>query len=140
MNTVLTHLGDLTVNVFLRDYWQRKPWLARQAFPAFESPITPDELAGLAIDEDVESRIVIENTANGTWELRRGPFAATDFAHLPATHWTLLVQAVDQWVPEIKKLLKGFQFLPSWRLDDLMVSYASPGGSVGPHFDKYATL
>lgn len=134
---MLTHLGDLTTEQFLRDYWQQKPLLVRNALPDFETPLTPDELAGLALEEDVESRIVVENGADGPWQLMKGPFDETVFARLPKTHWTLLVQAVDQWVPETGELLEQFRFLPNWRLDDLMVSYAPKGGSVGPHFDYY---
>ncbi len=133
----LTHLGDIPVEAFLRDYWQRKPLLVRQAFPGFESPLTPDELAGLALEEDVESRIVLEQGKTGPWELLTGPFEESIFAKLPDSHWTLLVQAVDQWVPEVELLLDSFRFIPNWRLDDIMVSYAADGGSVGPHFDYY---
>ena len=129
-------LGGLTAREFLRDYWQQKPLLVRQAFTDFESPISPDELAGLALEAEVESRIVLEHGAH-PWELRRGPFAEDAFSNLPEKDWTLLVQAVDQFVPEIAELLEPFKFLPSWRIDDLMISYAVPGGSVGPHFDNY---
>ncbi len=132
----LTHLGDMPIEEFLRDYWQKKPLLIRNAFPDFESPITPDELAGLALEEDVESRIVLENGAT-PWELRNGPFTEDTFTTLPEKHWTLLVQAVDQWVPEVNQLLDHFRFIPNWRLDDLMISYAPDQGGVGPHFDYY---
>ncbi|MDM3871928.1 cupin domain-containing protein [Porticoccus sp. W117] len=134
---MLTHLGTISIETFLRDYWQQKPLLVRNAFPDFESPLTPDELAGLALEEDVESRIVLENGSEGPWQLLNGPFEESAFSQLPETHWTLLVQAVDQWVPEAQEFLEQFKFLPSWRLDDLMVSYAPQGGSVGPHFDFY---
>ena len=134
---MLTHLGDISVEEFLRDYWQKKPLLVRNAFPQFESPLTPDELAGLALEEDVESRIVLENGSAGPWQLLQGPFDEELFSKLPAKNWTLLVQAVDQWLPEAREILDQFHFLPSWRLDDLMVSYAPEGGSVGPHFDYY---
>ncbi|MGE8498152.1 MAG: JmjC domain-containing protein [Pseudomonas sp.] len=129
-------LGGLTVREFLRDYWQKKPLLVRQAIPDFESPISPDELAGLALEEEVESRLVIEHGAN-PWELRRGPFAEDAFADLPERDWTLLVQAVDQFVPEVAELLEQFKFLPKWRIDDVMISFAAPGGGVGPHYDNY---
>ncbi len=137
MNNSFTSLGGVSVEAFLEEYWQKKPLLVRQAFPEFESPITPDELAGLTLDEDVESRLVIEDSPEGPWQLLRGPFEEKDFQQLPPDHWTLLVQAVDQWVPEMKAVLEKFAFLPNWRLDDLMVSYAPKGGSVGPHFDYY---
>ncbi len=129
-------LGGLTAREFLRDYWQKKPLLIRQAIPEFESPISPDELAGLALEEEVESRLVIEH-GERPWELRRGPFAEDAFSQLPERDWTLLVQAVDQFVPDVAELLKHFNFLPSWRIDDVMVSFAAPGGGVGPHYDNY---
>ena len=129
-------LGGLTAREFMRDYWQKKPLLIRQAIPDFESPIDADELAGLALEEEVESRLVIEH-GERPWELRRGPFAEDEFSKLPEREWTLLVQAVDQFVPEVSELLENFRFLPSWRVDDVMISFAAPGGSVGPHFDNY---
>ena len=129
-------LGGISAREFLRDYWQKKPLLIRQAIPDFQSPIDPDELAGLALEEEVESRLIIEN-GERPWELRRGPFAEDAFSQLPEREWTLLVQAVDQFVPEVAELLEHFRFLPSWRIDDVMMSYAAPGGSVGPHFDNY---
>ncbi|AZF16670.1 cupin domain-containing protein [Pseudomonas sp. R3-18-08] len=129
-------LGGITAREFLRDYWQKKPLLIRQAIPDFESPIDADELAGLALEEEVESRLVIKH-GERPWELRRGPFAEDAFGTLPEREWTLLVQAVDQFVPEVAELLEHFRFLPSWRIDDVMISFAAPGGSVGPHFDNY---
>ena len=135
-DTPLQLLGGLTPREFLRDYWQQKPLLVRQAIPGFESPISADELAGLALEEEVESRLVLEHGAH-PWELRRGPFAEDTFSQLPERDWTLQVQAVDQFVPEVAEVLKDFGFLPSWRIDDLMISFAAPGGSVGPHFDNY---
>ncbi len=135
-DTPLQLLGGLTPREFLRDYWQQKPLLVRQAIPGFESPISADELAGLALEEEVESRLVLEHGEH-PWELRRGPFAEDTFSQLPERDWTLLVQAVDQFVPEVAEVLKDFGFLPSWRIDDLMISFAAPGGSVGPHFDNY---
>ena len=135
-DTPLQLLGGLTAREFMRDYWQKKPLLVRQAIPGFESPISPDELAGLALEEEIESRLVIEH-GERPWELRRGPFAEDAFAELPERDWTLLVQAVDQFVPEVAELLEEFKFLPKWRIDDVMVSFAVPGGGVGPHFDNY---
>jgi 50S ribosomal protein L16 3-hydroxylase len=129
-------LGGISARVFMRDYWQKKPLLIRQAIPDFQSQIDPDELAGLALEEEVESRLVLEN-GERPWELRRGPFAEDEFSKLPERDWTLLVQAVDQFVPEVSELLEQFRFLPSWRIDDVMVSYAAPGGGVGPHYDNY---
>ena len=129
-------LGGITAREFMRDYWQKKPLLIRQAIPDFESPIDADELAGLALEEEVESRLIIEH-GERPWELRRGPFGEDEFGKLPEREWTLLVQAVDQFVPEVGELLENFRFLPSWRIDDLMISFAAPGGGVGPHFDNY---
>lgn len=132
----LTHLGDMTVEIFLRDYWQQKPVILRQVFPNFISPIDGDELAGLTLEEDVESRLILEKGPT-PWTLHHGPLDESIFARLPETHWTLLVQAVDQWVPEVHELLHHFRFIPNWRLDDIMISYAPDQGSVGPHFDYY---
>ncbi|WP_339463157.1 ribosomal protein uL16 3-hydroxylase [Pseudomonas sp. EA_105y_Pfl2_R69] len=135
-DTPLQLLGGISAREFMRDYWQKKPLLVRQAIPGFESPISPDELAGLALEEEIESRLVIEH-GERPWELRRGPFAEDAFAALPERDWTLLVQAVDQFVPEVAELLEQFKFLPKWRIDDVMISFAAPGGGVGPHFDNY---
>jgi len=130
-------LGTLNSAEFLQDYWQQQPLLIRGALANYTSPLSADELAGLALEPEVESRIVIEAGGQRPWELMHGPFDAQTFAALPETHWTLLVQAADLWVPECKELLGRFDFLPAWRIDDLMVSYAPKGGSVGPHFDQY---
>jgi 50S ribosomal protein L16 3-hydroxylase len=135
-DTPLQLLGGLTARQFMADYWQKKPLLVRQAIPGFESPISPDELAGLALEEEIESRLVIEHGAR-PWELQRGPFSEETFQALPERDWTLLVQAVDQFVPEVAELLEQFKFLPKWRIDDVMISFAAPGGGVGPHFDNY---
>lgn len=120
---------------FLKRYWQREPLLLRQAFPDFRDPVTPEELAGLACEQFVESRLVFTEPEN--WRLQNGPFVERDFTSLPERDWTLLVQAVDQWVPAVKQLMQSVPFLPSWRVDDIMISYATPGGGVGPHFDYY---
>ncbi len=129
-------LGGISAREFLRDYWQKKPLLIRQAIPSFESPVSPDELAGLSLEEEVESRLVIEH-GDSPWELRRGPFSEDTYQNLPERDWTLLVQAVDQLVPEVAELIEHFRFLPNWRIDDVMISFAAPGGGVGPHFDNY---
>jgi 50S ribosomal protein L16 3-hydroxylase len=129
--------GNISIETFLTEYWQKKPLLIRNAFPDFKSPIDPDEVAGLALEDGVESRIIIEDGPNTKWELENGPFSEERFETLPDNNWTLLVQAIDQWVPEMADLLQNFNFLPSWRLDDIMVSFAPKGGSVGPHYDQY---
>lgn len=130
-------LGHLSIEEFLRDYWQKKPVLIRQAIPEFQALLAADELAGLSLEDDIESRLIIEEGNNGPWEVRKGPFNEDDYRSLPDNKWTLLVQAVDHWIPEAAELLEHFRFIPSWRIDDLMISYAVDGGSVGPHYDQY---
>ena len=122
---------------FIRQYWQKKPCLIRQAIPEFKSPISPQELAGLACEDGVHSRLIIEKGAQTPWQLSYGPFAEEVFTSLPESHYSLLVSECEKWIPECRSLLAQFQFIPAWRIDDLMVSYASPGGSVGPHSDEY---
>lgn len=129
--------GDLTVETFLRDYWQQKPLLIRNAFPNLDPVITADELAGLSLEEEVESRLIQFKPDSSEYQLECGPLNEETFAKLPESHWTLLVQAVDHYSPEAKALLNAFKFVPNWRIDDLMISYATPGGGVGPHFDNY---
>ena len=129
------NFGEAGADEFLQEYWQQKPLLIRQALPDYISPISPDELAGLALEEVVES--LLGGGGGNNWSLRHGPFTEQDFLDLPQQDWTLLVQAVDLWVPQVQQLLELFAFLPLWRLDDVMVSFACPGGSVGPHFDQY---
>ena len=121
---------------FLREYWQQRPLLMRQALPPASLPLEADELAGLACEEAFESRLIIERGPQD-WELRHGPFTADDFATLPEAQWTLLVQDVDKYLPGAARLLEAFDFVPSWRIDDIMVSYASDRGGVGPHSDAY---
>jgi len=124
---------QLNIDKFLQNYWQQKPLLIRNAIPFFKPPIYANELAGLAMEEDVESRII--ETLPATWALHQGPFVETDFDR--ERPWTLLVQSVDHYVQEVAEMLKLVDFLPSWRVDDVMVSYAVNGGSVGPHYDNY---
>ena len=133
-------LGGISAEHFLAEYWQKKPLLIKNAIPNFQGLLTPDELAGLACEEEVQSRIV-EQT-QGTWYVRHGPFTEADFSSLPEQptpdhRWTLLVQSVNHFIPEASALLQQFSFIPHTRLDDLMVSYAQDGGGVGPHFDSY---
>lgn len=135
MNNPLALLNQLTAAEFLAEYWQKKPLLIRQAIPNFQGLLTPDELAGLACEEEVQSRIV-QNIDN-TWHLTQGPFDEDTFTSLPEKDWTLLVQSVNHHLPEAAKLLSQFTFIPHARLDDLMVSYAPIGGSVGAHMDSY---
>jgi len=130
-------LQNLNIDEFLSDYWQKKPCLIRNAFANFESVISPEELAGLACDEDVFSRLLIEKEGAHPWQLINGPFSEEDFLNLPETHYSLLVSECEKWLPELNELLDNFNFLPQWRIDDLMISYAPEHGSVGPHLDQY---
>jgi len=128
----------LTQQQFLDQYWQKKPLLIRQAFVDFVSPISPEELAGLACEEEIESRLIEEHGQDGkSWQVTCGPLSDDDFARLPETHWTVLVQDVDKHLPELQYLLDPFRFIPDWRRDDLMISYAPEFGTVGPHTDAY---
>ena len=129
--------GDISVEKFLQDYWQKKPLLIRNAFPGITSPLSPDELAGLACEDDANSRIVFEQHKQGHWHVQHGPLNEDDFSDLPEKNWTLLVTDVEKHAPEAKQLIDCFRFIPDWRIDDLMISYAAEGGSVGPHTDAY---
>jgi 50S ribosomal protein L16 3-hydroxylase len=122
---------------FLRDYWQKRPLLIRNAFPDFASPMQPDDLAGLACEDGALSRLISHDKANDSWTVQHGPFPEEMFPGLPRQDWTLLVQDVDKWDADIAELIGHFSFLPRWRIDDVMVSFAAPGGSVGAHVDQY---
>ncbi len=135
MNATLTLLNGLTPETFLAEYWQKKPLLIRQAIPGFAGLLTPEELAGLACEEMVEARIIQQQQDH--WHVENGPFVDDDFTALPERNWTLLVQSVNHHLPEAAALLSQFNFIPHARLDDLMVSYAPIGGSVGAHLDSY---
>lgn len=128
-------LGEMPLATFLAEYWQKKPLLIRNALVDFSSPASAEVLAGLACEEDIESRLIIQHAQK--WELQHGPFNDNTFANLPAIKWTLLVQAVDHYLPAAASLLEQFNFIPRWRIDDLMISAAADGGGVGPHFDHY---
>lgn len=130
-----TLLGGLSARQFIEEYWQKKPLLVRNAFPGFGGMLSPNELAGLACEEDVQSRIVLNQ--RGKWKLENGPFEEERFSRLPKKDWALLVQGVNHHLPEADALLHEFDFIPRARLDDLMVSFAPDGGGVGPHFDSY---
>ncbi|PVZ85967.1 50S ribosomal protein L16 arginine hydroxylase [Serratia sp. S1B] len=118
---------------FLEQYWQKKPVVLKNAFPNFVDPITPDELAGLTMEPEVDSRLVSHH--NGVWQASYGPFEKFD--HLGETGWSLLAQAVNHWHVPSAELVRPFRVLPDWRLDDLMISFSVPGGGVGPHIDQY---
>lgn len=122
---------------FLRDYWQKRPLLIRQAFADFTPPLQPEDLAGLACENGVLARLIVHDDKRDRWQVRSGPLQEADFGQTPARDWTLLVQDVDKWDADVAALLQPFDFLPSWRVDDVMVSYAEAGGGVGAHVDQY---
>ncbi|HTN94979.1 MAG TPA: cupin domain-containing protein [Gallionella sp.] len=128
-------LGGLTVDEFLRGYWQKKPLLIRQSFPGFNGLIDPQKLVALACTAEVQARLVTQR--RGRFELYQSPFEPEDLNRLGKSKWTVLVQGVNHYLPEAAELLKQFAFIPHARLDDLMVSFAPKGGGVGPHFDSY---
>ncbi|MBU3005970.1 cupin domain-containing protein [Paraglaciecola arctica] len=126
-------LQNIDIEVFLKDYWQQKPLLIRQGFQDFQDPIDEHELAGLTEEESVDSRIV--NNQDGIWAVEHGPY--DDINKHCLGQWSLLVQSVDHYVPDADSLMNTFDFIPVWRMDDLMVSYSNPGAGVGPHLDQY---
>ena len=128
-------LGTLSARTFLRRHWQKRPLLVRQALPEFAAALGKSTLIRLSGRDDVESRLVIHR--GGNWRLAHGPIGRAGVARLPRRDWTLLVQGVNLHVPAADRLLRRFDFLPQARLDDVMASYAAPGGGVGPHFDSY---
>jgi 50S ribosomal protein L16 3-hydroxylase len=130
-----TLLGGLSPARFVRDVWHKQPLLIRNAVPGFTGLLSADDMIHLAGRGDVESRLI---RGSGThWQLDHGPLRKSDFRRLPKAGWTLLVQSLNHVLPAADALLAHFNFIPHARLDDLMVSYAVPGGSVGPHFDSY---
>jgi len=124
---------QLNSTEFLSHYWQQKPCLIKQAWPAFDDRIEPEILAGLAMEDGVDARIIANQ--NDRWLVEHGPF--DDYERFGEKDWTLLVQSVNEWWPQVDELLKHFRFLPDWRVDDVMVSFATPGGGVGAHLDQY---
>ncbi|CAM5198378.1 50S ribosomal protein L16 3-hydroxylase OS=Castellaniella defragrans OX=75697 GN=HNR28_002918 PE=4 SV=1 [Castellaniella defragrans] len=126
-------LGGLTPREFMRDYWQRKPLLIRQAIPGFQAPLTVREVQTLARRNEVESRLVTQGDKG--WTLKRGPFHRLPPATQP--RWTLLVQGADLHDDDTAALMRLFRFIPDARLDDAMISVATDGGGVGPHYDSY---
>lgn len=129
------HLAHFDIDAFLADYWQQKPLLIRNPWADWHNPLDPDDLAGLACDDDIESRLITR--ARHDLRLEEGPIPEHRFSALGAAPWTLLVQAVDQVVPAVAALIAPFRFIPNWRIDDVMVSYATDGGGVGAHYDRY---
>ena len=130
-----TLLGGLSPRIFLRDYWQKKPLLIRAAVPGFNGLLERDELFALARDEDVESRFIAHDASG--WQFERGPLPGSLLKRPKSKPWTVLVQGLNLLLPEADALMRRFSFIPYARLDDLMVSYATNGGGVGPHFDSY---
>lgn len=130
-------LGNFSPEKFLEEFWQKKPCLIRQAIADFKPLLDGDDLAGLACEEIAESRLVIGSVEAADWTVAHGPFSDADFSALPDKNWTLLVQDVEKHYAPLQALMQQFSFIPNWRLDDLMISYAATGGSVGPHIDQY---
>jgi 50S ribosomal protein L16 3-hydroxylase len=128
-------LGGISPKKFLRDYWQKKPLLVREALPGFQGLLTRDDLIRLACRDDAQSRLIIQR--KGRWQVQHGPFSSRVFSRLPKKQWTLLVQDVNHFLPSARDLLLEFNFISYSRLDDLMVSFAPEEGGVGPHFDSY---
>lgn len=137
-----TILGDFPAEEFVQSYFQKEPLFLRQALPEFDSLLSPEELFELACQEEVEARLVQFGSEKDApqgrpYQLRHGPFTRADLTCLGEKDWTLLVQDVDKWVGPIAELLSLVSFLPRWSVDDIMVSFAKKGGSVGPHTDRY---
>lgn len=129
---------NLTPEQFLAEYWQKKPLLIKQGLPQLKDMFEPDDILGLSLDEAATSRLITQNnTDNGDqWQLQQSPLSEDMFDNLPE-QWTVLVQNLEQWSPELGQLWNAFNFIPQWQRDDIMVSYAPKGGSVGKHYDEY---
>lgn len=137
-----TLLGGLSPQTFMRRHWQKKPLLIRQAMPGVRPPVTRAEMFELAGQDDVESRLIVQGGNSGKkaepqWALHHGPITRNRVPKLTQPRWTLLVQGLDLHVPAAHDILRQFRFVPDARVDDLMISYASDGGGVGPHYDSY---
>jgi 50S ribosomal protein L16 3-hydroxylase len=137
VHATATHFLGMPAARFLRDYWQKAPLLVRHAFPGYVAPLAPEDLAGLACEEAALSRLVQHDRSSDAWRVRSGPFDEAEFPALGTRDWTLLVQDMDKWDADVRALLERFRFLPAWRVDDVMASFATPGGSVGAHVDQY---
>ena len=139
MNSYSLNWGGLSPEQFLKHYWHKKPLLIRQAFPDFKAILSADELAGISCEEGVESRVLIEHGLDGKtpWQVIHGPQQEDVFEQLPESNWTLLVQEANQYLDELGPLIDCFNFIPNWRFDDVMISFATNQGGVGPHFDNY---
>ncbi|MFZ3076673.1 MAG: cupin domain-containing protein [Psychrobacter glacincola] len=131
---------SITPEQFLSDYWQKKPLLIKQGLPQLIGMFEPDDMLGLAIEEDASARLLtqaaVKQDGQPQWQLKKSPLTEADFDNLPE-QWTVLVQNLEQWSPELGQLWQAFDFIPQWQRDDIMVSYAPKGGSVGKHYDDY---
>lgn len=137
MPATTTLFGRLSVQEFLRKYWQKEPLVVRKAFPGLRDPLSPDELAGLACQSDVNSRLVLERGGAKPWQVIGGPQRPATLRRLGKSHWTLLVESVDTHSPAIAALAEAFSFIPRWRMDDVMVSLSPVHGTVDAHIDSY---
>ncbi|MEO8000544.1 MAG: cupin domain-containing protein [Arenimonas sp.] len=137
VNASKKHFLGMPVADFLRDYWQKKPLLIRQAFPDYQAPLSPEDLAGIACEEGVLARLIKHDRKKDHYSIETGPFAEAIFPKLGKKDWTLLVQDMDKWDGDVRQLISAFNFLPRWRVDDVMISFAATGGSVGAHVDQY---
>ena len=128
----------VTPEQFLAEYWQKKPLLIKQGLPQLKDMFEPEDILGLSLDEAATSRLITQNKteAGEQWQLQQSPLTEEMFANLPE-QWTVLVQNLEQWSPELGQLWNAFNFIPQWQRDDIMVSYAPKGGSVGKHYDEY---
>ena len=135
----LSLLGGLSAQTFMQRHWHKKPLVIRQAIPEFVPPLDRGDLIAMAADPDVESRLVVQPSVDGknAWKFRHGPFTRKSLPPLKQPGWTLLVQGVDLHDERVHALMNQFRFVPDARLDDVMISYATEGGGVGPHFDSY---
>lgn len=130
----------ITPEQFLAEYWQKKPLLIKQGLPQLIGMFEPEDILGLALDEDAAARLLTQAASKldnaPQWQMKKSPLTEADFEHLPE-HWTVLVQNLEQWSPELAQLWQAFGYIPQWQRDDIMVSYAQAGGSVGKHYDDY---
>ena len=130
-------LGGISAEQFLQEYWQKKPLFIKDSLTSLGNPLPAEEVAGLACEDFIESRLITRSAEFPHWHLQHGPFSEPDFQGLPEQDWTLHIQAVDRWLADVYRLLDLCDFLPHWRLDDIMISLSTDGGSAGPHFDQY---
>ena len=126
---------SFSLQEFLAEYWQKKPVIIKGGFEHFQDPVTPEELAGLTLENEVDSRFV--SNLNGEWKAEHGPLSEDLFDTLAETNWSIIVQAANHWHEGAAELFKPFKQMPNWLFDDVMISYSVPGGGVGPHIDQY---